>query len=435
MVKFYTSSPSLEERKDKIREFLKDHSIPDCLIESGMVYSPTPYNLLDKIFKILEENYGTLKNKRLLDLGAGDLRISLFANLYNMRVAAVEKNKHISGFTGKNSKDAMECGLIGKNLTLSIETDAFQIPWKDFDIIYFYYTEPGKREKRDLFRQRLKEKMLETNPGSILAILFSYGQIYHNLHNSLSLQGKFLSPAAIKEGSFYLQLYVLNKSRTSSAIRNRTVPIISIISSPIISRPGYYYSLKGKQASSPVNSLFGRGSWGNNRDYGRIYNEEAVRTSFAPIIEELKSIFGNLGGIRLLEIGCGTGNLLKYLVEEEYINVVGVEKDEETYKIAKEKGITVHLIKKTSDFKKYLQEEYFDVVITSFLLQTPTIKEREIAPLIKAANRYLRAGGYHIHAAAKEVPKKYFRENNIRIIKEIKQTREIYPYFHIFIGQ
>ena len=46
--------------------------------------------------------------------------------------------------------------------------------------------------------------------------------------------------------------------------------------------------------------------------------------------------------------------------------------------------------------------------------------------------------GQDDHVNTKErwkIIKEYFRENNIRIIKEIKQTREIYPYFHIFIGQ
>src|SRR3989338_7506630 len=182
-----------------------------------------------------------------------------------------------------------------------------------------------------------------------------------------------------------------------------------------------------------VNHCFGRGSWGDNRKSGMNYSCEVVESSFLPIIEQIKRHFPQFIGVRLLEIGCGTGNLLKYL-ENRGMHIRGIDNDANTVAIARQKVKKVFFLKKISGIRKALRGEVFDVIISSFLLQKPTLTDTEIGDVVRYTNALLREGGVHIHAAAHTIPLKHFHSQGITLVTDISGKSQIYPYYHLVVG-
>ena len=197
------------------------------------------------------------------------------------------------------------------------------------------------------------------------------------------------------------------------------------------------------EAGSPIynndtdglgNHCFGRGSWGESRENGRYYNAEAVEAAFFPVIKQLKRYFQTFIGVRLLEIGCGTGNLLQYL-KTKGMRARGIDNDPETVKIARKKVKEVVCVERIPEIKSAFPGERFNVVISSFLLQKPTLTPAEILQVIKYANISLTDGGIHIHAAAHTMPLQYFKSQGIAIITSISANPGIYPYYHLIVGE
>ena len=72
--------------------------------------------------------------------------------------------------------------------------------------------------------------------------------------------------------------------------------------------------------------------------------------------------------ISILEVGCGTGNILDYIVKETGIqDVYGIDIDEEALQIARKRGLKVFNLSILDDLSKELGMK-FDVIIMGAVL-------------------------------------------------------------------
>ncbi|MCX5716526.1 MAG: hypothetical protein NTV07_06750 [Candidatus Omnitrophica bacterium] len=164
-----------------LNNFFAKHGVNTSRAEDTSMYSPTPLTSLLEISRRIEEALGrTLDGASGLDLGAGkDLRVSLFMiNLCGMNMAAVEKDHFISGRAAAVLKGARAQGLAtDTNPVFLPETNVFDISWKEFDVVMFFYTQPHDEAKAQEFRDMIEKKAAEMKPGSILAFWFTPAQV------------------------------------------------------------------------------------------------------------------------------------------------------------------------------------------------------------------------------------------------------------------
>lgn len=167
----------------KFTDFFPRESEFEELIEElrdGTYYAPVSFYYLELAFAMLHRLFGNLNGRSLLDFGAGrDARVSLFAiNFYGMNVTAVEKDPQISNDAQVKIETAIKQGFCtSTNPRFLPATDALTIPWRNFDIIFYYYTQPKNRQEAKVFRQQLQRKAYEMKPGAVLAILFTNAQV------------------------------------------------------------------------------------------------------------------------------------------------------------------------------------------------------------------------------------------------------------------
>ena len=211
------SESSGEDFQDKaiaLEDFLGGHSLPSHQVSDGTIYMGSPFSALIAGFDELQEYFGNLRGKSLLDFGAGDLRVSLVAtNLYGMKAAAVEKDSSMSDIAGERYNDALEQGFADRDdLRLLTNEDGFELSWRDFDIVFFFYTQPAGK-KGEEFRRRLQDKAKELKPGSVLAILFTTRQVAVNEDSFPALRPILPYQKELYAGRspLYLQLYQYNK--------------------------------------------------------------------------------------------------------------------------------------------------------------------------------------------------------------------------------
>jgi hypothetical protein len=161
-----------EERALELERFLDRQGRPqDRYNEDGTIYSPAPYSALVMAFEKMKAESGGLRGKRILDLGAGDLRVSLIADyLYGMKPVAVEKDPAVHAIASRNYAAAKD--RFGRNTQfIATPRDAFELSWADFDIVFFYYTEPRATEDAKAFRRQFTEKAKGMKAGASLALI------------------------------------------------------------------------------------------------------------------------------------------------------------------------------------------------------------------------------------------------------------------------
>jgi len=165
-----------ESATPDLQMFFNDpkHRVFPRMLETGAQYGPTPYILLPMIFENIKYEIGDLSGKKLLDFGAGGLKASLYAAVrYKMKSIAIERDEEISKKGQQIYDDAIAAGLIKEgDIKYTGNADAFDVPWKDFDVVYFYYTEPMPEGDWIEFRAKFKQKMAEMKKGSVVVLLF-----------------------------------------------------------------------------------------------------------------------------------------------------------------------------------------------------------------------------------------------------------------------
>lgn len=93
------------------------------------------------------------------------------------------------------------------------------------------------------------------------------------------------------------------------------------------------------------------------------------------------------GAVRVLDVGCGTGNVTVIANQDRHNDIVGVEPDASRAAIARSRGLSVH----TAMLDEQLQRELglFDVVMSSDVLEH-TVAPEEFLALLR---RSLKPGG------------------------------------------
>lgn len=94
---------------------------------------------------------------------------------------------------------------------------------------------------------------------------------------------------------------------------------------------------------------------------------------------------------RVLDVGCGYGNMAKRLKEERGIEVIGVEKEGRAVNVAKD-NVDKLIIGDVEDLKLPLEEGYFDCIVYGDVLE----HLKEPWRLLKRHTYYLKKGGYCI---------------------------------------
>jgi len=93
------------------------------------------------------------------------------------------------------------------------------------------------------------------------------------------------------------------------------------------------------------------------------------KTYFVDYVDVLRELIGSNGIKTILDIGCGTGELLEFMKASGW-EVCGIEPSKEAFESAKEKGIAVYNL----SLEEFIQqkiggEEKFDVVILTNVLE------------------------------------------------------------------
>ena len=91
-------------------------------------------------------------------------------------------------------------------------------------------------------------------------------------------------------------------------------------------------------------------------------------------------------GSRLLDLGCGNGNLLKILIQEKKVKGVGIEKDLDMVKKCLEKGISVYHRNLDEGIAHY-PENQFDYIVLSLTLQALKHPDETIREMVRIGKK------------------------------------------------
>jgi len=139
--------------------------------KEGFWQRPLRLGALQEFMKKLDEHIpGGLKNKSVLDLGANDLRVSLFANEYGANVDAVEIDSAVHEKDTKRVYAIAEKEGLAHHINLLEPQDGLDLDWSQYAVVFFYYTEPRGKKEKILFRERILAQF-EKAPNTILAIV------------------------------------------------------------------------------------------------------------------------------------------------------------------------------------------------------------------------------------------------------------------------
>ncbi|MCM8796900.1 MAG: GNAT family N-acetyltransferase [Candidatus Omnitrophica bacterium] len=214
----------------ELERFINQHAFSFGMVQDGTIHDTTPCPVIYNVFCELKQRFGSLRDKRLLDFGSGDLRVAFMAVcLFGMKVTSVEKDPSISQLASPILGEAVERRIVMQdNLDFLPVTDAFSIPWKDFDIVFFFYTQPFDRMKAKRFRQSIQEKVKKLKPNGVLAILFTEEQLLARQDEFFCLRLLLQTPLFLSDakGGLYLQLY---QADSVDAGRMRRYPAVSIV--------------------------------------------------------------------------------------------------------------------------------------------------------------------------------------------------------------
>jgi len=161
-----------------IWELLSKHNIKSRELADLSTNGKLPFNDIELIFSELEKTT-PLNDKKLLDIGCSDFRVSLYALMHGMQVTAIEKDAELSGEVGKIFDEAIGKYPDLKELFNFIpNTNVLDIEWKDYDVVIFYYTEPNYLSSQyvdgtiEVWEKHLGGKIGELKPGAIVIFIF-----------------------------------------------------------------------------------------------------------------------------------------------------------------------------------------------------------------------------------------------------------------------
>ncbi len=116
-------------------------------------------------------------------------------------------------------------------------------------------------------------------------------------------------------------------------------------------------------------------------------DEQLFRSEILPLIPKNKEI-------KLLDIGCGFGSLVRLLKKEGFSNLKGIDLSESQVKIAHDFGMINEI--EVNDISKYLvdKEDYFDVITGIDIIEH--FSKDELIELLATLKKSLKPGGIAI---------------------------------------
>lgn len=155
--------------------FLNNYTIKSGELPDTTSYGPMPWATMVHIFNEMDKVL-YLNGRRVVDIGSGDLRVSLYgAGTMKANMYAIEKDHAISESSKRILRDAEAYGIIKDVSSISFFPDTnvldFQFDY-NFDAIIFNYTEPKNWEEGVEFKKRFIEKTSWLRPGVLMAFLF-----------------------------------------------------------------------------------------------------------------------------------------------------------------------------------------------------------------------------------------------------------------------
>jgi hypothetical protein len=160
--------------ESQLRNFLDKYKMKSGELSDTTSYAPMPWETMVRIFETIN-GFVSLDGKKILDIGAGDLRVSLYgAGMMNAKVMAVEKDPVISYHANSIIKDCISSGVVGKDIPISLllETDILNVPLDySIDATIFNYTEPKDKLPGIDFKEKFLEKTSWLRPGVLMAFL------------------------------------------------------------------------------------------------------------------------------------------------------------------------------------------------------------------------------------------------------------------------
>ena len=104
------------------------------------------------------------------------------------------------------------------------------------------------------------------------------------------------------------------------------------------------------------------------------------------IREDFKIIMNWLeGGSKVLDLGCGEGDLISHLTDEKNISGYGIEKDINKINRSINKGINVIHADFNEMLKEYFDDDFFDYAIMTQTLQENKNPDKLIREMLRVA--------------------------------------------------
>ncbi len=93
-------------------------------------------------------------------------------------------------------------------------------------------------------------------------------------------------------------------------------------------------------------------------------------------------------GAKVLDLGCGNGDLLRILMDEKKIKGVGIENDEEMIYSCVKKGVTVEHFDIDEGLPDF-PDDFFDYVILNFTLQETKKPKKVISEALRVGSKVI----------------------------------------------
>ncbi len=136
------------------------------------------------------------------------------------------------------------------------------------------------------------------------------------------------------------------------------------------------------------------------------------------VSEEKCQLFGDVSGKRVLEIGCGSGQSLKYLGERKASELWGLDISENQIEKTKQHlsdyGLSAKLICSPMEEECGIPEEYFDFVYSIYAIGWTT----DLEGTFRRIASYLRKDGVFIFSWSHPIHKCVAAENNMLVFKK-----------------
>ncbi len=141
---------------------------------------------------------------------------------------------------------------------------------------------------------------------------------------------------------------------------------------------------------------------------------------FWPLIERIFRAVPSGKGSKILEIGCGAGDIMQYLKNRGY-NVIGLEKEERAIETARKRGVEVFQIEGT-DIQAVpgIDRKKFNCIYMHRVMEDPVMSEYDAVQLSSSIARAVKKGKHIFVSTANGIihTKGFYTNPNLEIVSD-----------------